>query len=82
MKNLNLRPALRTLTIIIGTAGLFACQELSIDTQSTQPAKIEIDVQSEYTLLDASTRTIIFNSSSSKPWKSRATASGAHPTRP
>ena len=69
MKNLNLRPALRTLTIIIGTAGLFACQELSIDTQSTQPAKIEIDAQSEYTLLAASPRTIIFNISSNTPWK-------------
>ena len=67
MKNLNLR-ALRALTIIIGAAGLFACQELSIDTQSPQSAKIELDAQSEYPPLAASPRTIIFNISSNTPW--------------
>lgn len=80
MKRSFFRPAFRALTLIYVATGLFACQELSIDTQNSSPVRMQTDALPEYTLLAASPRTIIFNISSNTPWTITSDSQWCTPT--
>lgn len=48
---------------------LSSCQEFNIDSQSEYPPKMETDALAEYSVAAAAPRTILFNVSSTTPWK-------------
>lgn len=67
MKKISVNSVIRMLLICM--LGLVSCQELTIDSQPDAPLKMEIDAQSEYTLLATIPRDIVFNISSNSPWR-------------
>lgn len=56
------------LAFLLLASGLFACQELSVDSQPSGPLKMQTDAQDEYTLPAAAPRDVVFSISSNTPW--------------
>ncbi len=59
---------------------LSSCQEFNIDSQSEYPPKMETDALAEYSVAAASPRTILFNVSSTTPWKIKSDKEWCTPT--
>lgn len=79
MKKLSIGTMLLSLWMAC-TLNLSSCQELNIDSQDGHPARMETDALSEYSVSAASPHTLMFNISSTTPWKIESDKEWCRPT--